>query len=280
MTDTGWYFYGITRRGSVATALAAVDREDEAGTVSGAAEKDLAPLQLLEFSELAAVVRSVRLDDFSIATLRERLQSDSAMETMVRSHNRVIDAFHARQAILPAKFGVVHSRAEDVLSALRASHDTLVRQLNQLEDREEWAVHLLADRALVSQRISNENTLIRHLREKRAAARPGRAYFLEQQIRDELQSATELLLSTLAQAAIERLGAAAADRQMGELQTPTDSVGEVEILRASFLVARESKDAFLNGVASIDESGDGLRCEYTGPWPPYSFAVWDNEDVR
>jgi hypothetical protein len=258
--------------------LAAADAEHHAGAAAVSAPSDVAPLQLLEFSGLAAVVRSVRLDDFSLTTLQERLQSGSALEAMARSHNSVIEAIHTRQAILPAKFGMVHARAEDVLSALEPAHDALLRQLTDLEGRDEWAVHLYADRAVISERISREEPRIRDLREKRAAARPGRGYFLDQQIRDELESATDSALLALAQDAFDRLLALSRDGQPSPNRRAMDLVG-IEILRASFLVTREGAEAFTDEVQSIG-AADGVRCEFSGPWPPYSFAACGDEAAR
>ena len=271
MTDAGWYFYGITRRGSLSTLLALADT---VGHVD--ASRESTPLQLLEFSELAAVVRSVRMDDFSATALEERLQSETALEGMVRSHNGVIEAIHARQAMLPAKLGAVHARQEEMLSALRREHDSLLRQLNWLEGRDEWALHLYADGAGVAERISKEDPAIRRLREAHALARPGRAYFLEQQIREALESTTELQLSTLGQATFDRLAPFAVERQSSDVQAVTDQ-GEIEILRASFLVSRTNADAFTREARCIGDSNEHLRCDVSGPWPPYSFAVWHEE---
>jgi hypothetical protein len=217
-------------------------------------------LQLLEFSQLAAVVRSVRLDDFSGGTLKERLTNDEALETMVRSHNRVIEAIHARQAMLPAKFGTVHAHTDDVLSAIAPAHDQLVRQLNHLEGCDEWAVHLYADRDLLTERISVEDPAICRLREQRATARPGRAYFLEQQIREQMESATERQLSALAETAFDRISAFAVDGQLSEFQSGEDA-GELDETRA------------------VGASNEGLRIEFSGPYPTYSFAAWEHEEA-
>jgi hypothetical protein len=275
-TVQGWYFYGITRRGPPAAQLSAAVGEHQLGTDPIAAPSG-AGLQLLEFSGLAAVVSPTRLAHFSHAALQERMQNASALEAMVRSHNRVIEAIHARQAILPAKFGVVYAQAEDVLSALRPAHDTLLQQLRRLEGCDEWAVHLYADHALVRERISMEDRAIRRLRAERDAARPGRAYFLEQQIRDELEAATAEVLSTIAQRTFERLAAHAVIAEVNTVVSDADLVGEVEILRASLLVARDDEEHFKEEVRSSTAASEGLRCEYSGPWPPYSFAVQDHE---
>jgi hypothetical protein len=49
--------------------------------------------------------------------------------------------------------------------------------------------------------------------------------------------------------------------------------GEIEILRAAFLVRRANADPFQAELRSCVEGHDGVHCEYSGPWAPYSFAV-------
>jgi hypothetical protein len=253
--QTGWYFYGITRDGPLEVPPAS----------------DSSSLQLLGFSGLAAVVRPVQRDDFSLEAIQERVKSASTLEAMVRSHNHVIEAIHARQPILPAKFGVVYADADDVVSALRSSHDTLRHQLFHIEGCDEWAVHLYADRAVFGERTSSEDPVIRRLRDEHAAARPGRAYFLQQQLRDELRAATEQALAAVAHRTFDRLARFAVASQMSEVEPATDSAGEAEILRSSFLVARDVAEQFREAVRAT--AGDGLRCDHSGPWPPYSFAA-------
>jgi hypothetical protein len=276
--ERGWYLYGITRRGPLAAVLAEADAEVSVGAGLPAAPGNAEPLQLLECSGLAAVVRPVLLADFSLAVLQKRLQSPSELEAMVRSHNRVIEAIHAGQAILPAKFGVVYSHGRDILSALRCACDTLLPQLHRLEGCDEWALHLYADRAVVQESIAARNPTIGRRREECAAARPGRAYFLERQLRDELEAATQQALVMLAQSAFDRLAATAVAGQVSPVASAADAAGEVEILRAAFMVARDGAERFEEQVRSVADASEGLRCECSGPWPPYSFAVLDVEE--
>ncbi|MGH7678937.1 MAG: GvpL/GvpF family gas vesicle protein [Gemmatimonadaceae bacterium] len=255
----GWYLYGITRSGP---------RVDE-------------PLQLLEFSGLAAVVTPVSLADFSSAALRERMQDASVLESTVRDHNRVVETIHAAQAILPAKFGLVYTNADDVVASLQRAHDTLLDQLNRLDRCDEWAVHLYANRAAQRERISTGDPAIQLLREQRAAARPGRAYFIEQQLRVEVDVATAQALWNLAQSAFGQLSAHAVSGQLNPIKagTAADDAGEVEIMRASFLVARDGAERFKAEARSIADTSAGTRCEYSGPWPPYSFAERADEEA-
>lgn len=276
----GWYLYGITRRGALADVLAEADAEHDVGAGTATAPSEAAPLQLLECCGLAAVVRPVPLADFSPTALEERLRSASALETMVRRHNRVIESIHARQAILPVKFGAVYAHSRDILAALRAACDSLLPQLHRLQGCDEWAVHLYADRAVVQERVASRIPAIGRLRAEHAAARPGRAYFLERQLRDELESASRQSLATLAQSAFARLTAAAVAGTVSAIRPGADAGTEVEILHAAFLVARDGLEQFDAELRSVADANEGLRCERSGPWPTYSFAVGDVEEAR
>ena len=262
----GWYLYGITRRGVEPSTLVAAHNE---------------PLELIEFAGLAAVVRLVPLADFSTEILRKRLQSDSDLQTlevMARSHNDVIGAIHMHQAVLPAKFGMVYSDARDIVSALRSARDTLLPQLDRLEGCDEWAVHVYAERAVLRERVSASDETIARLREQYAAARPGRAYFVERQLRDAIEAASEQALMTLAQDAFDALSRFAVAGQLSTIPQPsTPAADEVEIVRAAFLVRRENVELFTADVNSAGADDSGLRCECSGPWPPYSFAIHDVE---
>lgn len=276
---SGWYLYGITRRGARATALEESDAQT-ADAGFAAPPGDGAPLQLLECGGLAAVVRPVLMADFAPAALQRRLRSASGMEAIVRSHNRVVEAIHAQQAILPARFGVVYADTRDIQSALRSVCDTLLPQLHRLEGCDEWALHLYANRAAVRERVVAGNPAIARLREEFVAARPGRAYFLERQLREELEGATRQALATLARNAFDRLTAVAIAAQVNPAGAAADSATEVEILRAAFLLARDDAERFDAELCSVADASDGIRCECSGPWPPYSFAVVDTEAAQ
>ena len=275
---SGWYLYGITRRGPDAAVLADADAPSVDADIA-VTPVDAAPLQLLECGGLAAVVRPVLMADFTPAVMQERLRSASGMEAIVRSHNHVVEAIHARQAILPARFGVVYAHARDIQSALRSVCDSLLPQLHRLEGCDEWALHLYAKRAVIRERVVAGNPAIARLREEFVAARPGRAYFLERQLREEMEGATRQALVALAQSAFDRLTAVAIAGQVNPIRT-ADSAREVEILRAAFLLARDDAERFDAELCSIADASEGIRCECSGPWPPYSFAVVDTEAAQ
>ena len=255
-TGTGWYLYGITRCGMAAGSAV-----------------DVGPIELLELAGVAAVVRRVPLTDFGDAVLQKRLANESELESMVRGHNGVIEAIHARQAILPARFGMVYAHVADIVAVLQSASDLLLRELDRLAECDEWAVHLYADRSIVRGDVALGSPAIRRLGEQAAVARPGRAYFLERQLRHELESATAQQLTDIAQSAFERLSGSSIAALSNGSGAVADTTDEVEILRAAFLVAREAAASFATEVTAAADLSAGLRIECTGPWPPYSFVT-------
>jgi hypothetical protein len=267
-----WYFYGITRRQPLAAVLAEGAEGSPFGADTDMPATDGAPLQLLEFSGLVAVVRPVLLAEFTPAAVSERLQTAAQTEALVRSHHRVIEAIHALQPILPAKFGMVYTRARDIVGALRTTHETLARQLDHLTNCDEWGVHLFADVAVVRDNTTRADAGIAELRKELLDARPGRLWFLERKLRDDMEVATKLALLTLAQKTFDRLVTCAVQGHVSTATRSAESAGEVEILNASFLVKREGVDQYMEQVRASTDASEGLRCECSGPWPPYSFA--------
>jgi len=211
--------------------------------------------------------------------MQERLRRASELEAMVRSHNTVIETIHAQHAILPAKLGIVYPHSRDIVWALRSGCDTLLPRLHRLTGCDEWAVHIYADRAVVQDHVAAQIPTIGRLREEYAAARPGRAYFLERQLRGELESATRQALVALAQSTFGRLIRYAVAGEVNPVSAVADDAREVEILRAAFLVTRDAVEDFHAQVCSSADTSEGLRGDYSGPWPPYSFAIVEAEEA-
>lgn len=273
--DWGWYLYGITRR----EQRASDDTHAEAfAGISGETDgnDDSRPLETISSGELLAIARRVPLADFSAEALSARAEDPAWIELMARRHNEVIARIHQTRAILPAKFGSVYANAEDVRTALAEERESLLARLSWIDGCDEWGVRLYGNLAVIRSRADTEDDSVRRLREELASASPGRAYFLQRKLADALSSALDRLLDTLIQQAYEHFlqhaRAGQISRQIASSRINLDEES-AELVRAAFLVPRESADAFIEDVSAFSESQSGLRCEYSGPWPPYSFAA-------
>ena len=279
--EWGWYLYGITRRGALATT-----RPERGDGARGMAEvaldlgrDDGEPVQVLDCGALAAIVRRVPLAQFSEEALRARHDDTAWFAEMAHRHNQVIAALHQQQTILPAKFGNVYARAEDVQTAVAEAQEALLAQLERVEGCDEWAVHVYANRAAIAQRVAAAHPTIPQLQHELAAAPPGRAYLLQRQLDEARAAATDQVLRELAHAAYEHLARwAVAGRVTPPARSTPNVHGEIEILRAAFLVRRTNADTFPAELRSCVEERDGVHCEYSGPWAPYSFTAPTEEE--
>ena len=262
--DSAWYLYGITWRGAgdapEPVALPGVDGAE--------------PVRRLTCGDLAAIVRRVSRAEFEPDTLQARLGDAAWLEAAVRGHNQVIAAIHQEQAILPAKFGSVYASVEDLSGALEEVQDSLIAQLRSVTGCDEWGLRVYADRQALQRHVAAEAPTMQQLQQEIAAARPGRAYFLQRKLADELAAATEQAIADLASAAYAHLIRWAVAGRVNPPQPPAGD-NEVGILRADFLVRHEAQDTFVAAVGTLGEARQELRCEYSGPWPPYSFAMLD-----
>ena len=280
--ERGWYLYGITRRGGLAAT-----QPERGNGARGKAELALdrggdegEPVQVLDCGALAEIVRWVPLAQFSEDALRARHDDTAWFAAMAHRHDQVIAALHQQQAILPAKFGSIYARAEDVQTAVAEAQEALLAQLERVEGCDEWAVHIYAARRAIAQRVAAAHPTIQRLQQEVATAHPGRAYFLRRKLDEEHAAATDQALRELAQAAHDRLArAAVAGRVTQPARSTADAHGQIEVLRAAFLVRRAHADPFLAALRSCVEGWDGVRCDYSGPWAPYSFAAPTEEDT-
>ena len=263
----GWYLYGVI----------CDDAQAGAALRSGqsiASEQDEQPLEAITSGGLMAIVRRVPLADYSVESLRARAEDGRWVEAVARRHNAVIEAVHRTQTVLPAQFGAVYLRAADVQAALEVAREPLLERLQWLHDCDEWGVRLYSESAAL-RRIAADQDSVQRLRVALSSASQGRAYFLQRKLADELAGAAERLVDDLVSQAYGQFARHARAGQVNQQLAGEGIVAEeqsVELARATFLVPRPSVNAFLGDIGAFTEGHPDLWCEYSGPWPPYSFV--------
>ena len=262
----GWYLYGITHK-DVASQLASNL------TVEGGVS-----LLMVEQGELAAVTRLVPHDAFTSDRVYQSSEDIRWLEHSVRIHNEVVECLHQAGAVLPVKFGTVYSTAQTIQTDLAEMQDALLARLEWLRACDEWGIRFYADRQAV-QRIASEHPVLRQMQAEIDAASPGRAYLLKRKLADRAADITAQALSSLIQTVYRHLISYAVAGQMSKCPAqPVKSGDEREVLHAIFLVQRARADDFLEEVQRLVQEQDGLCCECSGPWPPYSFAGTGREE--
>lgn len=263
---------GATGGGGTVLYLYAVCRADGAPDtvdVPGAAG---ARPRLVTEGGLAAVVASLPADEYGAGAFEARLQDLERLEGLARSHNAVVDAFHARTTVLPMRLATVYLDDTRVADVLRERAAEFVELLDRLDERVELGVKVYAipsaDIPAVAPGAHGEGTYV-----PAGGESPGRAYLRRRQARrrrhrDAYRTAGEVA-ARLPVAAAPLARARVAHRpHQGELAAHT---GE-NIANEAYLVARSDVADFRRAMEVLAAGVPGVHVEVTGPWAPYSFA--------
>ena len=242
-TVTGWYLYGVVPAGGgEAPAARGVDPEHQLVTI--------------DCGGIAGVASQVSLDEFDKSTLPERLGDAEWLERKIRAHEQVLEAVHARTAVVPCRFCTVY-RDEDDLKAFLAAHATaLAEALDLVAGRVELGVKAFTASEPASAAEQAES---------------GRAYLEarrgEQRRREELTASSSRLAAELH----VRLLSAAEDGVVLDLQSREAAGRNEEMLfNGAYLVS--DRGHFEQTLGSVAREQGELQLELTGPWPPYNFV--------
>jgi len=227
---------------------------------------DDASVHVVTEAPLAAVVSSVDAERFSAPALRRNLEDLGWLETIARAHDSVVSGLANQRPLAPVRLATVFMDEDNVRALLRSRSDELVRTLDRIRGRVEWAVKAFSVAPDREQPIPGSSQ----------AASPGRAY-LERR-RGERDSAARHRQHALdeAEAVHARLTELAiASRRYPPQDRRLTGFQDEMVLNAAYLLP-EGGDAELRRLT--EESGSPrLRLELTGPWAPYSFATLESQ---
>lgn len=256
MTDQVVYVYAVTRDPA----------PDALGEVHGV---DGAPVRVIASDDLSAVVSSVDAEEFGEQGLRRNLEDMRWLENTVRGHNRVVAAVAAGSAAAPMGLATVYYHDERVREALRERAETFRNVLDEITDRTEWGVKGYADLDAYSEHDTGE---------EESGQRPGSAYLSRLRKRRKGQAEAEEESWQLAQRAHAALdGLAHASRLHPAQNRELAGYRGVMVLNGAYLVDDTRNDEFAGVVEELGVNSAALRLELTGPWPPYSFATFQEQ---
>ena len=238
---------------------------------------DDAPLEIVPYRDLAAVVSSIDLERFG-GEVEERLQLN-----LVR-YQQVNLSLLQHHTVLPMRFGFTARNKEHVEEVLEKTYLQLRTLLNRLTGKVELIVQAFWDLPKILQGIAaQEENLLQATRE---ATREQRSMTSEQravEIGQRLFQAAEARKKELTAVIHASLSLWAMDSSEGPLKTLNHSLplegggrgrGCVEhIFNRSYLVEKEYEPLF---DAAIDQLGTRYQSDitfnYIGPLPAYSFT--------
>jgi len=213
-----------------------------------------APVRAVKSGELAALVSALPEQQFRIRR-RDLLSHLSVLE----------DAFGAG-TVIPCAFGMVLASDDAVVREfLDPRREELLGLLSRLDGYGQLNVRVSYDEQVVLEEIVRADPTIAQLREE-TRSRGEDAYDLKMRLGELVAAALAYAREQDGRMILERLVAQAAD-------VAVDNPGD-DVLKASFLVAREGSIAFDRELEDIArEQAPRLRIDVVGPLPPSAFAT-------
>ncbi|MVU77287.1 gas vesicle protein GvpFL [Nocardia sp. ET3-3] len=216
------------------------------------------PVRCVFAGDLAAVVGSVPLAEFSADALQRNLNDFDWLAAASRAHHGVVEASAADEPVIPVRLAVLCRDDDGVRRLLTERHDDFRDALALVNGRAEWGVRAYvrppADDAAADRPISGAD----YLRQRRDSLRRGRSNL----------AAAELAASNMYRALLRH---AVAGHSRPSSESSLTGRRAHLVLNATYLVDEAETAGFLSAAQQFDQS-ELLTIDRSGPWPPYSFV--------
>lgn len=251
MGETARYLYAISR---------GVDDE----VLTGIRGLEGAPVQRVRHRGLDAVVSDVALDTFGEEGLKHNLEDLRWLEDVARSHDDVVRAVAAHGPTAPLRLATICLDDDGVRARLDEWGDDLADVLDRVSGRGEWSVKVVAPAAPAPADEPEPASGAEFLRRRKAQA--------EQ--REQRQASGAAVAEDVHQELATR---AVASRLLPAQDPQLTGLAGTMLLNAAYLVDLDRADAFSATVDELAARHPELAVEGAGPWPPYSFAVLEQQ---
>ena len=235
------------------------------------------PLLVWTFADLAAVLSTVYVADFSGPVAEARMQDLSWLGPRAYRHEAVIEEVMAYGPVLPARFGTLFSSLES-LEGLLVKHDRAISQfLDHVTGHEEWGVKGVLNRGKALPELESRYQTGGVGQAERnfdlSSLPPGMRYLQRRRVRAAAENELPQWLQATCAGVAEDLRGCASGFSMPKALVNGASGSEV-VSNWAFLVPKGARADFCGRVqrASAELADQGLTFELTGPWPPYHFA--------
>jgi hypothetical protein len=195
-----------------------------------------------------APLESVRIDGIDAVLSNTAPDQAKATEERILVHARVVEQLSAlNAAVLPARFGAAYDDRAALVEAVRRREVPLRDALDRVRGCSEMGLRIVDPDASVDAPVASGGEYMRRRLNR---------------IRDAEHVAAEI---------DEAIGGVARD-------TKTQILASAQFLfTAAYLVRREEAESFRATVSAVESRHPELVFVCTGPWPPYSFALVDDE---
>jgi len=232
------------------------------------------PVRTIGGDGLAALV-SMLATPAAGTPFEESLKNPEQAKSLILDHHRVLQSLIDKRTVLPVRFGALFTDNDKVSDTLREHCHGILEAFERVEGAREWGLKIYCDRSVLRGHLCEGAPAMLAAQSELAAAKQGRAFFLQRQIARLGEEEAERAIARCIEASRERLcGAVRADASL-KLQSADvhGRAGEM-VWNGAFLVAKNAEERFFAMIGELlrIHGPHGFHYETTGPWPPFSFA--------
>jgi hypothetical protein len=228
---------------------------------------DNAPVRVVPFRDLAAVVHRCRADPYKTDDFEEA-------KRWILAHQHVVELATARfGTVIPTAFDTIFRGGEpEVEGWLEDEYEALTALLRRFRGKAEYGVKVYVDERSLDETLDGNaqlSTLRNSLRDKSK----GVAYLLRKGLERRESAQRQAETKTLSDKILDEVADLVDEVKIDEknLDSSEEHKGKVMLLNFYCLVGDEKIDALGTYLGKLDGTND-ITVRFTGPWPPYSFV--------
>ncbi|MGD0152329.1 MAG: GvpL/GvpF family gas vesicle protein [Thermacetogeniaceae bacterium] len=191
-------------------------------------------------------------------------------------HHAVIDAIWERvETVLPMTFDVIikgdsrQSARAQVAAWLEENYESFRDKLSSLRGKAELAIQVNWDRKAVLREIIAADSEVKQLQSELQGKPKGLAFFYQQKMEKLIRQKADSVVDELCQASLRKIQALSVQTCVNK---PKRLDGLEMLLNLSVLADKANISA-IGAVLGDLQARQGMDIHFTGPWPPYSFAM-------
>ena len=221
-----------------------------------------------------AVVKLVSPADFSEENLKKNFSDLNWIEIHAREHIRIISEVMEYNSVIPFKFGTIFNSEESLSNFIQDYSVSLADNLKNTKDKEEWAVKIYCDRAILNLQIGEISEEVRNLEIEISRSLLGKAFLLKRKKVELIDLEVDKVMRNCGQNVFDELVVFSEFTKINNLlpKEVTERTDDM-ILNLSCFVRKDRVEELKNVVDSLRQKYHhvGFKIDATGPWPPFSF---------
>lgn len=233
---------------------------------------------------LAALTSELAGEDYDPAMIEARSGDVDWVAARAVAHDRVLTWASDHGAVIPLPmYSSIFASVDGIRAMLRDRATSLASVLERVGRGREYALRVYRVDAELKAALPGLSTEIASLKAAAEAAAPGQRYLIERKLEERTKEELRATSQRIATEIRDGLAAFAIDTALSPIpRMTTDAASRSErgtpgtmVLNAAFLIAPERMRGFQERLTDIvnDRQPSGFRFDFTGPWPPYHFAL-------